>query len=113
MNDFYVANIPGSGQCRILAKCKLQEEERCPKEGDEDGVDEEEGKASLADDHHGERPEGMEGDGEGPAGEEVVRPTRPLLVLLQMFFVKILMKLVVVLMMILTAIRSENVFTLW
>ena len=91
MNDFYVANIPGSGQCRILAKCKLQEEERCPKEGDEDGVDEEEGKASLADDHHGERPEGMEGDGERPASEKVVRPSRPLLVLLQVFIVSILM----------------------
>ena len=82
MNTFYVANIPGSGQCRILAKCKLQEEERCPKEGDEDGVDEEEGKATLADDHHGERPEGMEGDGKRPASEKVVRPSRPLLMLL-------------------------------
>ena len=57
----------------------------------------------MLDDHHGEGPEGVEGDGEGPAGEEMIRPTRPLLVLLQMFFVKILMKLVVVLMMILTA----------
>ena len=60
----------------------------------------------MLDDHHGERPEGVERDGEGPAGEEVVRPTRPLLVLLKMFFVKILMKLVVVgLVKILTAMN--------
>ena len=72
----------------------------------------------MLDDHHGERPEGVEGDGEGPAGEEMIRPTRPLLVLLQILcenfdetgggvdddidcndYA--------------TEIRSENVFTLW
>ena len=97
---------PGGGKSRVLAKRELQEEKRCSKESNKDGVDEEECQAPLLDDHHGERPEGVEGDGEGPAGEEMIRPTRPLLVLLKMFFVKILMKLVVVgLVKILTAMN--------
>ena len=75
---------PGGGEGRVLAKCKLQEEEGGPEEGHQDGVDEQEGQPSLLDDHHGERPEGVQGYREGPAGEKVVRTSRPLLVLLQM-----------------------------
>ena len=87
---------PGGGKSRVLAKRELQEEKRCSKESNKDGVDEEECQAPLLDDHHGERPEGVEGDGESPAGEEVVRPSRPLLVLLQTFIGSISMLLVVV-----------------
>ena len=75
---------PGGGQGRVLAKSKLQEEEGGSQEGHQDGVDEQEGQPPLLDDHHGERPEGVQGYREGPAREKVVGPTWPLLVLLQM-----------------------------
>ena len=41
------------------------------------GVDGEEGQAALLGCHHGEAPGGVEGEGEGPAGEQVVRATGP------------------------------------
>ena len=75
---------PGGGEGRVLAKRKLQEEEGGPQESHQDGVDEQERQAALLDDHHGERPEGVQGYCEGPTGEKVVRTPRPLLVLLKM-----------------------------
>ena len=67
-----VAIEPGGREGGVLAKGELEEEEGGAEEGDQDGVDEQEGQPALLHDHHGESPEGVEGEGEGPAREEVV-----------------------------------------
>ena len=77
---------PGGGEGGVLAKGELEEEEGGADEGDQDGVDEEEGEPALLDDHHGESPEGVEGGGEGPACEQVVRSAGPQLLILYIMF---------------------------
>ena len=81
-----VAIEPGGREGGVLAKGELEEEEGGAEEGDQDGVDEEEGQPALLHDHHGESPEGVEGGGEGPASEQVVRPAGPQLLILYMVF---------------------------
>ena len=77
-----VAIEPGGREGGVLAKGELEEEEGGAEEGDQDGVDEEEGQPALLHDHHGESPEGVEGGGEGPACEQVVRSAGPELLIL-------------------------------
>ena len=81
-----VAIEPGGREGGVLAKGELEEEEGGAEEGDQDGVDEQEGQPALLHDHHGESPEGVEGGGEGPAGEEVVRSAGPQLLILYILF---------------------------
>ena len=81
-----VAIEPGGREGGVLAKGELEEEEGGAEEGDQDGVDEEEGQPALLHDHHGESPEGVEGGGEGPACEQVVRPAGPELLILYILF---------------------------
>ena len=81
-----VAIEPGGREGGVLAQGELEEEEGGAEEGDQDGVDEEEGEPALLHDHHGESPEGVEGGGEGPACEEVVRSAGPKLLILYILF---------------------------
>ena len=81
-----VAIEPGGWEGGVLAKGELEEEEGGAEEGDQDGVDEEEGQPALLHDHHGESPEGVEGGGEGPACEQVVRSAGPKLLILYILF---------------------------
>ena len=81
-----VAIEPGGREGGVLAKGELEEEEGGADEGDQDGVDEEEGEPALLHDHHGESPEGVERGGEGPACEQVVRSAGPQLLILYIMF---------------------------
>ena len=72
-----VAIEPGGREGGVLPKGELEEEEGGAEEGDQDGVDEEEGEPALLQDRDGQRPQRVEGESEGPAGGERICAARP------------------------------------
>ena len=70
---------PERREAGVLAQEHLQHEERAPEHEAEQDVDQEKHEAAVPDDGHGQRPERVQGEGEGPGGGQEVQGPGPAL----------------------------------